>query len=63
MVGTNQLEKAIEFYDELFAEIGIGRFMEEDSFVACGSADSSGFCVTNLMMEMLRRLATVLWQH
>jgi hypothetical protein len=33
-VGTNDLEKAAGFYDALFAEIGAGRFMEMDSFIA-----------------------------
>ena len=33
-VGTNDLPKAVEFYDSLFAELGAGRFMEEDTFVA-----------------------------
>jgi len=45
MVGTNQIEKATKFYDELLGELGIGRFMEDDSFVAWGSAESTGFCV------------------
>ena len=33
-VGTNDLEKAVTFYDALFTELGAGRFMQEDSFVA-----------------------------
>ena len=33
-VGTNDLPKAVEFYDGLFAELGAGRFMEEETFVA-----------------------------
>ena len=28
-LGTNDMEKATQFYDQLFAEIGIGRIMEE----------------------------------
>lgn len=47
MVGSNQLERAVSFYDALFGELGIGRFMEEDSFVAwAATPDSPGFCVT-----------------
>lgn len=46
MVGSNKLEQAVKFYDELFGALGIGRFMEDDSFVAWGSAESPGFCVT-----------------
>lgn len=33
-VGTNDLEKAVAFYDELLAIVGAERFMEEDKFVA-----------------------------
>ncbi len=33
-VGTNNLQRAAEFYDALFAELGAGRFMEMDSFIA-----------------------------
>ena len=46
-VGTNDLERAAKFYDELFAVIGAGRFMEEESFIAWAkSPDSPGFSVT-----------------
>lgn len=33
-LGTNDLEKAAAFYDQLFGVIGAGRFMETDRFVA-----------------------------
>lgn len=33
-VGTNDLPRAVAFFDELFAVIGAGRFMETDTFVA-----------------------------
>jgi len=34
-MGTNDLERAVAFYDELFAVLGAGRFMEvEDRYVA-----------------------------
>ena len=33
-VGSNDLEKAVAFYDALLAEMGAGRFMQEDTFVA-----------------------------
>ncbi len=33
-VGTNDLEKAVAYYDVLLAELGAGRFMQEDTFVA-----------------------------
>jgi catechol 2,3-dioxygenase-like lactoylglutathione lyase family enzyme len=46
-VGTNDLPRAVAFYDELLAIIGAGRFMEEDGFVAwAASANSSGFAAT-----------------
>ena len=33
-LGTNNFEKASDFYDQLLETIGAGRFMESDSFVA-----------------------------
>ncbi|BBM85173.1 VOC family protein [Candidatus Uabimicrobium amorphum] len=33
-LGTNDLEKAAKFYDELFAEMGGKRFMEMETFIA-----------------------------
>ncbi len=46
-LGTNDLEKAAAFYDELFAVIGAGRIMEEETFVAWGSSmDAPGMSVT-----------------
>lgn len=33
-VGTNDLDKAVAFYDALLAELGAGRFMQSDRFVA-----------------------------
>ncbi len=37
-LGTNNLERAVTFYDELFATIGAGRFLETEKFVAWASA-------------------------
>ena len=31
-LGTNDLAKAVSYYDALFASIGIGRFMEEENY-------------------------------
>jgi predicted lactoylglutathione lyase len=46
-VGTNDLERAVKFYDELFALLGAGRFMEEDSFVAWASSPQApGFAAS-----------------
>lgn len=36
-VGTNQIDKAAEFYDALFGTIGAGRMMESDAFIAWGT--------------------------
>jgi len=35
-LGTNDLAKAAAFYDRLCAELGVGRMMESDSFIAWG---------------------------
>ncbi len=35
-LGTNDLAKAAAFYDAIAKEIGVGRFMETDSFIAWG---------------------------
>lgn len=45
-LGTNDLEKAVAFYDILMAELGAGRFMQEDTFVAWAIApDQPAFSV------------------
>jgi catechol 2,3-dioxygenase-like lactoylglutathione lyase family enzyme len=36
-VGTNDLPRAAKFYDALAAEMGTGRMMEFDSFIAWGT--------------------------
>ena len=47
-VGTNDLDRAVAFYDELFSVLGAGRILEEPgTFVAWGtSMDQPGFSVT-----------------
>lgn len=46
-VGTNNLEKAVTFYDALLTELGAGRFMQEDSFVAWAiTPDQPAFSVS-----------------
>lgn len=45
-VGTNNLEKAVAFYDALLAELGAGRFMQSDRLVAWAVApDKPAFSV------------------
>ena len=36
-LGTNDLERATAFFDELLSLIGAGRFMEGETFVAWAS--------------------------
>ncbi len=46
-LGTNDLARAARFYDALMAEIGAGRFMESDRFIAWAVAPdkpSLGVC-------------------
>lgn len=46
-VGTKDLEKAAAFYDALFADIGAGRFLEMETFIAWAVApDKPAFAVT-----------------
>jgi catechol 2,3-dioxygenase-like lactoylglutathione lyase family enzyme len=39
-LGTNDLPRAAKFYDALLAEIGAGRFMEDERFIAWGTSMS-----------------------
>jgi catechol 2,3-dioxygenase-like lactoylglutathione lyase family enzyme len=36
-LGTNDLPRAAKFYDAIAAELGVGRFMEMENFIAWGS--------------------------
>ncbi|NQV69058.1 MAG: VOC family protein [Pseudohongiella sp.] len=46
-VGSNDLEKAAKFYDELFEGIGAKRFMEMESFIAWATDPAApGFSIT-----------------
>ena len=38
-LGTNDLPRAAAFYDPIAAEMGTGRMMEADSFIAWGTPD------------------------
>ena len=40
-LGTNDLTRAAKFYDELLAQIGAGRFMESEKFIAWGTGANS----------------------
>jgi predicted lactoylglutathione lyase len=46
-LGTNDLAKAAAFYDAIAKELGVGRFMETDSFIAWGTpGGAAGLGVT-----------------
>lgn len=46
-LGTNDMPRAVEFYDQLFATIGAGRFLESETFVAWAAApEQPGISVT-----------------
>ena len=45
-LGTNDIEKSAAFYDALLGEMGAGRFMEAETFIAWAtSPDSPGISV------------------
>jgi len=46
-LGTNDLPRAVKFYDELFGSIGVGRFIETEQFVAWApSPEQPGISIT-----------------
>jgi len=46
-LGTNDLKRAVAFYDGLLAEVGAGRIMDTEGFVAWGtSMNEPGLSVT-----------------
>ncbi|AQA19232.1 glyoxalase [Halioglobus japonicus] len=46
-LGTNDLDKAVAYYDELLAEIGAKRYMTEETFVAWTTgADSTPISIS-----------------
>lgn len=40
-LGTSDLAKGAKFYDALAAEMGVGRMMDFDTFIAWGTADGA----------------------
>jgi predicted lactoylglutathione lyase len=38
-LGTTDIKKAAAFYDKIAAEMGLGRFLESDTFISWGSID------------------------
>lgn len=38
-LGTNDLERGAKFYDAIFKEYGVGRMMDEETFIAWGTMD------------------------
>jgi hypothetical protein len=52
-LGTNDMEKAVEFDDQLVATIGAGRFIETEQFVAWATGNNSaGISVTKPSMAI-----------
>ena len=46
-VGTNDIERAAKFYDQLLSELGAKRFMDTETFIAwVASPTEAGVCVT-----------------
>jgi catechol 2,3-dioxygenase-like lactoylglutathione lyase family enzyme len=45
-LGTNNFEKAVAFYDALFASIDVGRFLETEQFIAWSKPNEAGVSVT-----------------
>lgn len=46
-LGTNDLEKAVNFYEQLLSTIGAGRFLESEEFVAWTTGiNSTGLSIT-----------------
>ena len=46
-LGTSDLKKNAAFYDAIAKEMGVGRMMDEDTFIAWGNADGApGVAIT-----------------
>lgn len=45
-LGTNDLARAAKFYDALAKEMGVGRFMENETFIAWGDGTGAGIGLT-----------------
>ena len=56
-LGTNDLPRAAKFYDALTAELGVGRMMEFDTFIAWGTP--GGGCGIGLTKPYDGNVATV----
>jgi len=56
-VGTNDLEKAARFYDAIAAEMGVGRMMEFDNFIAWGAPGGAAGVAASFMTSRWRMAA------
>jgi catechol 2,3-dioxygenase-like lactoylglutathione lyase family enzyme len=45
-LGTNDLVRAAKFYDAITAELGVGRMMENEQFIAWGGHGGAGIGLT-----------------
>ena len=62
-LGTNDLERAAKFYDAIAAEMGVGRMMDFETFIAWGQWDGgAGIAATEPFdggVGVVERLAVV----
>ena len=58
-LGTSDLARAARFYDAVAKEMGYGRFMENDQFIAWGDAKSAGIGLAKdrAQVDRLHKLA------
>jgi catechol 2,3-dioxygenase-like lactoylglutathione lyase family enzyme len=45
-VGTANMARAAKFYDAIAAEMGTGRMMDYEGFIAWGTPPAAGICIT-----------------
>ena len=57
-IGTNNLERAVEYYDALFASIDVGRFLEHENYFVAWAPKESG-CGLSVTIPFDKKPATV----
>ena len=63
-LGTNDREKSAKFYDAFCGELGAGRMMENEQFIAWGKpAGGAGLGLPSRLTAMRRRSATASWSR
>ena len=56
-VGTNDLERAAKFYDAIAAELGVGRMMDFETFIAWGKWDGGAGIAATVPSTARRRVS------